>query len=228
VIRKMRTSPFEAPNYNNYICFSNSHEQLVIEASDRRYNVGVYQPKKLAITDDEVNVQLPAEIEDFAVWLLATPADEIKARNIVYNQARTDMQEVSLNSIDTIAKMLIEGNLEELYDMRVNQSQVSGSLMETSFRYNSLIDDIIYHDLRNLQREQVILFFQHGAGVDAVSPIKVTKFLAHHGIKIKPVKINGQAVKGFQVDWKYDQQWYDDRKAELVAKRTPKKSADEA
>lgn len=228
VIRKMRTSPYEAPNYNNYICFSNSHEQLVIEASDRRYNVGVYQPKKLAITDNEVNVQLPAEIEDFAVWLLATPADEIKARNIVHNQARSDMQEVSLNSIDTIAKMLLEGNLEELYDMRVNQSQVSGSLMETSFRYNSLIDDIIFHDLHNLQREQVILFFQHGAGVDAVSPIKVTKFLAHHGIKIKPVKINGQAVKGFQVDWKYDQQWYDDRKAELVAKRTPKKSADEA
>lgn len=225
-IRKMHRSPYQADNRNNFVLFSNSKEQIVIEASDRRYNVGTYQNKKLQITDNEVNVLLDAELEDFAVWLLATPADEIKARNVIMNQARTDMQEVSLNSIDTIAKLLLEGNLEELYEMRVNQSQVSGDLLNTAFRYNSLLDDIIYQDITKLQREQVILFFQHGAGIDVSSPIKVTKFLAHHGISIKAVNLNGHTIKGFSVDWKYDQQWYDDRKAELVAKRTPKKQPD--
>jgi phage/plasmid-associated DNA primase len=227
-IRKMRTSPYEATNRNNFILFSNSKEQIAIEASDRRYNVGMYQHTKLSITDNEVNVLLEAELEDFAVWLLATKADEVKARNIIHNQARADMQEVSLNSIDTIAKHLLDGNLEELYEMRVNQSQVSGSLLETAFRYNQLLDDIIFHDITKLQREQVILFFQHGAGVDVNSPIKVTKFLAHHGIHIKPVRVNNAVVKGFSVEWKYDQQWFDDRKAELIAKRTPKTQADQA
>jgi hypothetical protein len=223
VIRKMRTSPYEAPNYNNYICFSNSTEQIAIEASDRRYNVGVYQKTKLNITDTEVNELLPVELPDFAAWLLATPADEVKARSVIHNQARADMQAVSMNSIDTVAKYLLEGNLEELYNMRVNQAQVSGDLLNTAFRYSELLDDIIYHDITKLQREQVMLFFQHCAGATATSPIKVTKFLAHHGIHIKPLNIHGQIVRGFSVDWTCDAAWYQDRKDELIAKRGIKK-----
>ena len=227
VVRKMRVSPYEAPNFNNYVCFSNSKEQIVIEATDRRYNVGMYQTKKLEISDNEINDVLPSELLSFAVWLLSKPADHVKARKIIFNQARTDMQSISMNSIDTVAKLLLEGNLEELYDMRVNQAQVTGQLMETSFRYTSLLDDIIYHDITNLQREQVMLFFQHCAGATATSPIKVTKFLAHHGVYIKPVRCNGMIVKGFHVDWKYDPEWYEERKAELNAKRAPKKEKQE-
>jgi hypothetical protein len=147
----------------------------------------------------------------------------VQARKIIFNQARTDMQSISMNSIDTVAQLLLHGDLEELYDMRVNQAQVTGQLMETSFRYTALLDDIIYYDIINLQREQVMLFFQHCAGATATSPIKVTKFLAHHGIYIKPIRLNGMLVKGFHVNWKYDPDWYAERKAELVAKRAPKK-----
>jgi len=228
VVRKMRTSPYEAPNYNNYIGFSNSKEQVMIEQSDRRYNVGMFQTKKLVISDTEVNDLLPKELPDFAAWLLATPADEIQARNVIHNQARADMQEVSMNSIDTVAKYILDGQLEELYALRVAQNQASGKTMETSFRYSELIDNIIYHDIQVLQREQVQLIFQHCAGVTADTPIKFTKFVAHHGIKIRPVNMHGVTVRGTKVTWNVDDSWYQERKAELTAKRTPKPKTEDA
>lgn len=226
VVRKMRTSPYETPNYNNYIGFSNSKEQVLIEQSDRRYNVGMFQTQKLILTDDEINVLLPQELPDFAAWLLSVPADEVQARSVIHNQARADMQEVSMNSIDTVAKYIIEGQLEELYALRIAQNQASGKTMETSFRYSELIDNIIYHDIQVLQREQVQLIFQHCAGVTADTPIKFTKFVAHHGIKIKPVSMHGTTVRGMRVTWNVDDTWYQERKAELTAKRTPKTNQD--
>lgn len=222
VVRKMRTSPYEAPNYNNYIGFSNSKEQVLIEQSDRRYNVGLFQNNKLSISDTEINDLIPQELPDFAAWLLATPANEVQARTVIHNQARADMQEVSMNSIDTVAKYIIEGQLEELYALRIAQNQASGKTMETSFRYSELMDNIIYHDIQILQREQVQLIFQHCAGVTADTPIKFTKFVAHHGIKIRPVNMHGTTVRGTKVTWNVDDTWYQERKNELIAKRAPK------
>lgn len=224
-IRKMRTAAYEAPNYNNFILFSNSKEQIVIEESDRRYNVGVYQTTKLSITDDEVNNQLPAELEDFAVWLLATPADEIKARTVLMNQARVDMQELSMNSIDETAKDLMRGNLEELYEMRIDPKdmQVDGAAHMHAFQYNKLIDNIIEHDITKLTRDQIMLVFQHCAGVQQMSPKKSSSFLKHRGIKIQPIDINGKTVRGQQFTWNCDPQWLADRKAEIAAKK-PKAS----
>lgn len=221
IIRKMRTSPYEVPNYNNFICFSNSKEQIVVEATDRRYNVGLYQTTPLPMTPTEVNDDLPAELEDFAVWLLSVPADKNKSRTVLMNQAREDLREISMNSIDTVAELLLKGKLEELYNMRVPNSLLTGTpqSMEISYKYTAMLDEIIYNDITHLSREQIMLFFQHCAGATASSPIKVTKFLAHHGIKIKPIDVDGITIRGFVVDWNYNQEWFDDRKQELKAKR---------
>jgi hypothetical protein len=229
VIRKMRTSPYEAPNYNNFMCFSNSKEQIVIEPTDRRYNVGIYQTQPLKITQQEVEIDLPAELEDFAVWLLSLPPDEDMARTVIMNTARKDMQEISMNSVDTIADLLLTGKLEELYEMRVPNSLLTGSAqeMEASYKYNSMMDEIIYNDITHLTRDQLILFFQHCAGVTTRSPAKTSKFLAHHGLKPEPISIGGQTVRGKIIDWKYDQNWYDERKQELKAKRDKATKKDE-
>jgi hypothetical protein len=226
-IRKMRTAPYEAPNYNNFVLFSNSKEQIVIEQTDRRYNVGMYQNVKLDISDDEVNNQIPAELEDFAVWLLATPADEIKARSVLLNQARVDMQELSMNSIDETANDLKKGNLEELYEMRIDPKdmQVDGAAHMHAFQYNKLIETIIEHDLDKLTRDQIMLIFQHCAGVNQMSPKKSASFLKHKGIKIIPISINGKTARGQQFTWNCDPQWLADRKAEIAAKKPKPETA---
>jgi hypothetical protein len=222
-VRKMRTAPYLVDNHNNFLMFSNNHEQIILEESDRRHNIGVYQtaPLLTKVSRQDIKTLIPNEIEDFATWLMALPADADLASTVIKNQARIDMMDVSSNSIDTCAKYLLEGNLEELHSMRIPHTLVTAMQAETASKYDRLIEDIIVHDLTHLRREQIILIFEHCVGLDTktMTPIKATKFLAHHNIKIRPMRVHGVLTKGFVVNWNADPAWLQEQKDEISVKR---------
>ncbi|MFK5284277.1 primase-helicase family protein, partial [Lacticaseibacillus paracasei] len=64
-IRPMGVTRYDADNYCNFIMNSNKRDGVDIDNSDRRYNFGLYQENKLAITEHEVSVLLPKELPYF-------------------------------------------------------------------------------------------------------------------------------------------------------------------
>jgi hypothetical protein len=221
-IRKMRSAPYTVPNYNNWIAFANTKEQVKVEMSDRRYNVGIYQTQRLDISDEEIEKNIPNELVDFASYLLQYEVDINKAHKVLNNQARNDMQDLSMNSIDKISNAVTKGDLEELYSYIVELNHAQGKTMSTAPLYKDLMHNIFIQDYKALSREELQIIFSHCVGDVPTSPTKFSRFLAHHDIKVSPVSRGHQVFRGIKVDWFYDQAWYDEVKAKIIAEKGPK------
>lgn len=221
-IRKMRSAPYSVPNYNNWIAFANTKEQVKVEMSDRRYNVGIYQTERLDITDEEINDVIPSELVNFASYLANYPVDVNKAHKVLSNQARNDMQDLSMNSIDKISNAITKGDLEELYSYIVELNHAQGKTMSTAPLYKDLMHNIFIQDYKALSREELQIIFSHCIGDIPSSPTKFSRFLAHHDIKVSPVSRGNHVFRGLKVDWFYDQAWYDEIKARIIAEKGPK------
>jgi hypothetical protein len=221
-IRKMRSAPYSVPNYNNWIAFANTREQVRVEASDRRYNVGVYQNHKLSITDAEISTAIPAELVDFASYMLSYNVAQDKVRKPLDNKARQDMQDLSLNSIDKISDAIETGDLEELFSQIVELNFAQGKTMNTAPAYKDLMYNVFLHDYTALSREELQVIFSHCIGDVPSSPAKFSRFLAHHNIKVSPVSRDHKVFRGIKVTWRYEQAWYDATKAMIIAEKTPK------
>lgn len=223
-IRKMRTASYLMNNYNNYVLCSNSSEQVTIEGTDRRYNVGLFQLQTIELSDDEVDVLIPNELLHFTHYLQHYPVNEAKARKVLENAARADIKDASLTSIDKISKNITEGDLEELHSYVVDLNQAQGKTLGTAQMYRELMHNIVLSDWHTLSREELQLIFSHTVGDIPSSPAKFSRFCNHHNIKIVPVSRGSTMFRGVRVSWAdgTDPEWLKETKANLIAAKQPK------
>lgn len=221
-IRKMRTAPYLTENFNNFIGFANTNQLVKIEQTDRRYNQGYYQTTQIELSDEEINIDIPNELITFASFLLAYAVDAKKARKVLKNAARTEVQDMSVNSIDKIAYAINQGDLEELHSYIVEINQAQGKTMNTAPMYKDLIYNIFLHDYKTLSREELGIVFSHCVGDVPTSPTKFSRFLNHHNIKVISVSRGTQVFRGIKVDWNCTPEWYEKTKKEILAERQPK------
>lgn len=224
-IRKMRVAPYLAANHNNFIGFTNSSRPAVIEETDRRYNVGIYQQQALAITDHELDVQIPSELVDFAAYLLTYPVDAAKVRQVLDNDARKNVKELSQTSVDEVANAVLHGDLEKLHSYIVPMKHAQGKLVTIAPLYKDLIYDIFLHSHQVLSREELQIIFAHCVGDVPSSPAKFARYLRHHGITVTPQRRGSHQFRGIRVSWQCDQEWYDNVSDLVRAERVPKKPA---
>jgi hypothetical protein len=125
-IRKMRTDPFTAPNFSNFIFNSNKRTPVTAGGNDRRYNIAEYQPDKLFLTPNELLVlQSGSELEAFADTLVNWPVDEVKVRQLIDTQTRRDVHEAGTSINQLIADAIVAGDLQFFIDRTPSDMEVA-------------------------------------------------------------------------------------------------------
>lgn len=116
-IRRMRTDPYAAPNFTNFLFYSNKRTAVAPSRTDRRYNFGEWQDQRLFFTPNEFKLlQVGAELDGFADVLQRWPVDEMAVTRLVETQAKQDAHESTTTINQLIAEAILAGNLQFFID----------------------------------------------------------------------------------------------------------------
>lgn len=215
-IEQKNRDKYSVPCFNNWIFGSNKPVPVRIPRKDRRTNVGEYQPNRFITTREEIEIELPKEIEGFANYLLTRKADINKAMRILNNDARREIQSMSLSSVDEIAEAIIYGDFEKLYEHMPDMTVLNGMTDNIATVYADLLRQWSNERTTNITRDQLTILFQHCIGRVPEGKNKFTTWLKHHGIKTKKIRMdNSDTAYGITVEWKPSQM-----KIELASQKT--------
>ena len=207
-LRRMRQSVIDAPNYVSFLFSSNRPQPVYIPETDRRYNVGNYQAKKLPRPDDEI---VANELKAFAEWLLAHQADIKLANEIQHTEARELIKNLGISSITETCNIMKNGDFDALWlamisDDLLNRAPVQTPHTQAASAYNMLIKDIGAKALTNpnmsLSRDEMAIILQYNVGNIRPEPNRITSLLRHNGIETKQLRHNGVKTYGINVTWK--------------------------
>ncbi len=221
-IRRMHTAAYTVPNHCNFLFLTNQPDPIMIEASDRRFNVGEFRDTKLVITDAEVD-QIQHEIGRFADVLYAYDMSAERARTVMVTDERAIMIATSTNSIDTTSEALRQGDIEFFWDaLPAGEQGLLGpeqSLLHDA--YCRLMHGALRSEngVQRLTRDELRILFAYNIGDVSKTPAKFTSMLRHHRVHLVPMRIDGRVVRGCEVTWKADPEWIAERLAELQKKQ---------
>lgn len=223
-LRRMRQSTIDAPNYASFLFSSNRPQPVFIPPSDRRYNCGNYQSKKLAPPDDEVVMN---ELQAFAEWLLAHKADIQAANTIVQTEARDLIQKMGISSVQETCSAMKNGDFDKLWlsmldDELLNRAPVQTAHTQNAQQYNMLMKNIAERALvqpkMTLSRDEMAVILQYNVGNIRPEPNRITSLLRHNGISTEQLRHNGKKTYGIHVEWKIS----DELREEIVGVVNPK------
>lgn len=208
-IRSMYNEPIEVKNYSNLIFATNKIQGAQIDMDDRRYNVGVYQriPATSVLTDQEIDVDIPSEVEAFAHYLRTRNADVAKARKPLDNAARRILQRIGQTGIDEISMNLKAGNLQYFTEWIQDPAEV-GLKKYAAQQYRDLIVDCAQSPgPRILTRSDVQIILNWLLDGVPQTPVKFASYVKHHDLEIAPVWNGSRTVRGMSVNWQADPAW---------------------
>lgn len=208
-IRKMYSNVYEVKNRTNWIFSSNKRNPVIVEMSDRRFNIADYQPHPLRITDVEL-AQLEQELPAFMWHMLSYPVDELRAQTAAVTEAKLDMQQLSETSVDEIANALILGKAHVLHAYCEDEAEILDLDHRLVVkRYNELVREIVCEGRDRLTRTDLRTIFEATVGKVPSTPAKFTKYLRHHGLKVGVNRVDGRAERGsLIVEWCDDDDWF--------------------
>ena len=203
----MRQSTIDAPNYASFLFSSNRPQPVYIPPTDRRYNVGNYQPNKLARPDDEI---VANELEKFAQWLLAHKADVQAANMIEETEARNLIQKLGISSVQETCTAMKTGDFDKLWlsmtdDDLINRAPVQTAHTINAAAYNMLMKNIaeraIVEPKMTLSRDEMAIILMYNVGNIRPEPNRITSLLRHNGVETKQIRHNGKKTYGINVEW---------------------------
>lgn len=203
-IRRMHTMPYEVANYLNLIFASNKPDPVIIDPEDRRFNVAVYQPNRLKISDAELEA-LEGELEEFYHYLATRTADKAAARLPLNNPAKQKMVLVGRTGMDVVCEAVSRGDFAFLWDQRPTSHLKEGSGNTSqdimAGKYIRLLDEIYKGKHQVITRDELQDILAYTIGGVPSSPYKFTSTIKHHGIMLEPMSKGGKTVRGIKVDW---------------------------
>jgi hypothetical protein len=206
---------YSVPCFNNFIFGSNKSVPVRIPPRDRRVNVGDYQPERFITTREEIEQALPEEIEAFAHYLLHRKADINLAGSILRNEARAEIQAMSISSVDQIANAFVDGNFEVLAEHMPDENIMNAMSDTTGALYGNLLYQWAQERTSYVSRDQLAIIFKHCIGQVPEGKNKFTTWLKHHGVKTKKIRTGDGTAYGIVVEWKVSQSH-----TELAARKT--------
>jgi hypothetical protein len=208
-IRKMYSNVYEVPNRSNWIFSSNKRNPVIVEMTDRRFNIADYQPNTLLITDEELD-QIKTELDAFMHHLLIYPVNERQAQTAGVTKAKEDMQALSETSVDEIANALLHGRAHTLYSYCEDESEVLDLDHRMVIqRYNELIREVVCEGRDRFTRSDLKIIFESTVGKVPNTPAKFTKYLRHHGLNVGSNSIQGKTERGsLVIEWTDDEDWF--------------------
>jgi Family of unknown function (DUF5906) len=209
-IRNMRQMAYEAPNFLNWIMSSNMTTAIPLDKEDRRFSVGVYQtvPLREIYPDTAALVKkIEEELPAFAAFLHTYQVNEDKVRIPVKNEARQNLIDNSLSSLDVVGDAIIKGDLETLASFIPDPFSASALQNTLGEHYRDLIHYLAQTQRDRLTREDLYTIFSFCVGNVPETPAKFSRFLSHRNIKLKKIRIGDRTTRGIDVVWHCDPEW---------------------
>lgn len=201
-IRKMYMMPYEVENYMTWILASNKGHVIMIDLEDRRFNVGVYQERKLEITNDEIR-ELDDELIQFYYYLMTRKADRDQARIALNNPSKQKMILLNRNAIDTAADAILAGNLNFFWELMPQGSidTLPRFEQDKAQQFSDLVKKIAKDEPNTILREELFILLEYAVGNMPATPAKFSSYLKHHRLHIQPVNRDGKTYRGIPVSW---------------------------
>ena len=205
-IRKMYSNVYEVPNRTNWIFSSNKRNPIIVEMTDRRFNIADYQPHPLSIHPREIDA-IAQELPAFMWHMLVYPYNRRQAQTASLTKAKIDMQALSETSVDEIANALIHGRAHVLYNYCEDDTEILDLEQKVIHqKYNQLIREVICEGRNRFTRLDLKILFEATVGRVPNTPAKFTKYLKHHGLEVGANKISGKTERGsLVVAWQDDE-----------------------
>lgn len=117
-IRKMRTDPYQAASFVNFILNSNKQTPVITSNADRRFNFAERQDQRLFFTPNEMlQLQNGVHLEKFADVLVRWPVQEAEATTkIIDTVARATVHEATSSINQLVADAVLKGDLQFFID----------------------------------------------------------------------------------------------------------------
>jgi hypothetical protein len=198
-VRAMRTNATQVKNYSNFMFFSNEHDALEISETDRRFNVAPRQEHKLQITPAEIDA-IDTELQEFASYLQAYPANEARAKTALDNEAKQLMRHASQDAFEQLCQALIDGNLEYFMlfinaELPINQDiQRHSGYKQVMKAWYEAINQPLFASV-----DQLDAIFAYLMPKDRTPPQILQRRLEHKGIYLT---VRGGHTRGMPVNWK--------------------------
>lgn len=214
-IRRMRTDTYDVANHVGFIFCSNMPDPVVISATDRRFNVGVFQRTPYQPTDSDLFAIEQDELIRFAHRLQLHQIDASAVRTPKMTKAKMDIIHTSMTSAEELAHALREGNMEELIECMPSRSP-KYNIVEAK-EYEALILDLLATRRTNITRDELHVMFEYTVGNIPHTAKKFTSYLRHKDIEIRPLSMNGKTIRGYALeDWQQDEDWFAEQLEELT------------
>lgn len=207
-VRLMNKNSYAVPNYASYIFASNKSDPVSVDREDRRFNVGPYQAKKLAITQAELDL-IGSELQTFFHFLMSYPADQSLAATVLENQSRSTLIGLSQTTSESTVTALNEGDMDFFIDQLPTDDsyKLDPRRLAAVEGYRRTLCNLITRTKPtgacNIHRDELFVLFDYTVGDMSPSPAKFTKFLGHKQLEVKPLLIPGHAKtgRGITVGW---------------------------
>jgi hypothetical protein len=215
-IRGMFKTARSVRNYTNWLFLSNMPDPVVIDVSDRRFNVGEFRRERLEMTNAEI-ASLGEELAAFADYLAQYPIDPEAARSIYQSDERARIIETSQTSVELVADALRKGRLDIFWDDlpsgAIELLHPQQHMLVTEYR--KLVFDMVQHNKNKITRDELRVLFEYMCGGMPRTPAKFTQLLRHKSLSLQVLSLNGKSVRGLKVDWKVSPEWLAARQAEI-------------
>jgi hypothetical protein len=214
-VREMRTDLREAPNYLNLITASNQPNSMRIEENDRRFNVCPRQEHKLLYESEKgetLIASLHKELPVFADYLASRTANISLARTALENAPKQELQRITQTAIEEVCEALRNGDLAYFVTHMPEPVDPTHTIIEfenenfsVAGGYHRVVQEAITACKSGEKRllTHIDLIFLVGLLVSKcpLTKVKLTKFLGHHRIPIRPHTVGDTSKRGFKVKW---------------------------
>lgn len=199
-IRHMQQTARMCRNFSNFIFTSNDFGVLPIRPGDRRFNVAPRQNTPLEITPAEV-AELRRELPQFAGYLLGYKVDKAMAHSPLSNDAKTEIVEFKLSSIEEFVRAIQDGDLIWFVD-NWNRGQPT--------QEGTRIDEIVIGWIKDFKAGNASLIAVKDLNLIYVSVVsgrhdsviaKFKKNMQRHGMPSGKPRSGEERVHGWKVDW---------------------------
>lgn len=191
IINEKHVKNFEIDNFTNIMFFSNEAIPILIETEDRRFNVvetgGKLKMVKSFGADAEGFISsLNEELVDFAQYLLNYNYDARLVDEVIENEAKSSIQELSMNRFELFASKIKAKDwswFDENYPNNGNdffgKDNRAGLMTEDQLRSGMVLREVLLKTYNTINDGWV-------------SPTKLTRQLNLYGVKINRKKISDQ------------------------------------
>lgn len=208
-IRKMYNDGRNGANVANIFLATNKRGALKIEKDDSRVIVGDWQPVKIFDTawwpkslagdtmlpEKKMEKLLDSELEEFVFFLRTFKYDPIIINQVIHNDAREALIDVSEDLEERFFEALLEGD-SDWFAERVSKPVYNGLTFGSP---NEAFKEAISN--KKVLREHLALIYEDIIGV-TTTPAGYSRVSNLHGVPVKNIRFaDGTVKKGSTIEW---------------------------